>query len=231
MHSDLSKSQNHQSPAFSSGLGLEIEEGRPRSSHAPRSTRCSRRGMGSRGREGRGGCGSLRVGEVVRRESLDPGLGYCGDVGAGAECAAGHGKRQRFAQTKSPRAKSSRNAELERRLAVDGAARIGLRRSSNVAVQGAHVERDKTTTAPQELHAPSPREHVPNSTRRQIVARDGPRCTFVSKDGCRCAATSLLQIHHERPWAPVASRARAIFGFCVRHTTPCSQSETLVGLT
>jgi 5-methylcytosine-specific restriction endonuclease McrA len=45
------------------------------------------------------------------------------------------------------------------------------------------------------------REHIPNATQREILARDGLRCTFVSEDGCRCTASSFLQIHHEQPWA------------------------------
>jgi 5-methylcytosine-specific restriction endonuclease McrA len=45
------------------------------------------------------------------------------------------------------------------------------------------------------------REHIANATRRAIVERDGLRCTFVSNDGCRCESRTLLQIHHEKPWA------------------------------
>jgi hypothetical protein len=45
------------------------------------------------------------------------------------------------------------------------------------------------------------REHIANATKRQIVARDGLRCTFVGSDGQRCTATKFTQIHHEEPWA------------------------------
>jgi 5-methylcytosine-specific restriction endonuclease McrA len=45
------------------------------------------------------------------------------------------------------------------------------------------------------------REHILNAIRREVVARDGFRCTFVGEDGCRCTASSFLQIHHEQPWA------------------------------
>jgi hypothetical protein len=45
------------------------------------------------------------------------------------------------------------------------------------------------------------REHIPNGVKRQIVARDGLRCTFVGSDGQRCTATKFTQIHHEEPWA------------------------------
>jgi hypothetical protein len=45
------------------------------------------------------------------------------------------------------------------------------------------------------------REHIPSATKRQIVARDGLRCTFVGSDGQRCTSTRFTQFHHEEPWA------------------------------
>jgi hypothetical protein len=47
----------------------------------------------------------------------------------------------------------------------------------------------------------SRREHIPNAIQREVAARDGLRCTYVSEGGCRCSARSFLQIHHEQPWA------------------------------
>ena len=43
--------------------------------------------------------------------------------------------------------------------------------------------------------------HIPNEVQRQVVQRDGTRCTFVSKDGKRCEQTGWLQLHHEDPHA------------------------------
>jgi len=45
------------------------------------------------------------------------------------------------------------------------------------------------------------RRHIANATKREIVARDGLRCTFVGSDGQRCGATRFMQIHHQEPWA------------------------------
>jgi 5-methylcytosine-specific restriction endonuclease McrA len=45
------------------------------------------------------------------------------------------------------------------------------------------------------------REHIPNAVQREVAARDGLRCTYVSEGGCRCSARAFLQIHHEEPWA------------------------------
>jgi 5-methylcytosine-specific restriction endonuclease McrA len=47
----------------------------------------------------------------------------------------------------------------------------------------------------------TPREHIPNATQREVVARDEMRCTYVSDSGCRCSSRAFLQIHHEEPWA------------------------------
>ena len=45
------------------------------------------------------------------------------------------------------------------------------------------------------------REHVPNTTLREIADRDGLRCTFIGETGKRCESRQLLQIHHDEPWA------------------------------
>jgi hypothetical protein len=49
--------------------------------------------------------------------------------------------------------------------------------------------------------APRKRARVANEVRRQVVARDGLRCSYVGDDGSRCRATGFLHIHHEHPWA------------------------------
>jgi hypothetical protein len=45
------------------------------------------------------------------------------------------------------------------------------------------------------------RAHVAHDVRRQVIARDGHRCTFVSDDGQRCTARAFLQFHHRTAWA------------------------------
>ena len=80
-------------------------------------------------------------------------------------------QKRRFAQTKSPQRAKQSSS-------------VGTRKSRVVLSRNAMQ-----------------REHVPNATRREVLARDGLRCTFVSEDGCRCMASSFLQIHHEQPWA------------------------------
>jgi hypothetical protein len=50
-------------------------------------------------------------------------------------------------------------------------------------------------------NGPRKRAHIANEVRRQVVARDGLRCSYVGEGGARCNAKGFLQLHHERAWA------------------------------
>ena len=52
---------------------------------------------------------------------------------------------------------------------------------------------------PQERNAKS--RHIPHAVRRQVLARDGGQCTFVSAEGRRCEQRGQLELHHEQPFA------------------------------
>jgi HNH endonuclease len=43
--------------------------------------------------------------------------------------------------------------------------------------------------------------HVPADVAREVYERDQGRCTFVSRDGRRCAETRWLEIEHIHPWS------------------------------
>jgi 5-methylcytosine-specific restriction endonuclease McrA len=45
------------------------------------------------------------------------------------------------------------------------------------------------------------RKHIPNVVRRELVARDGARCSFISEGGKCCEERGFLQFHHRHPWA------------------------------
>jgi hypothetical protein len=42
--------------------------------------------------------------------------------------------------------------------------------------------------------------HIPHAVRREVVARDGTRCSFVSAEGKRCEQRGWLEFHHEQPY-------------------------------
>ena len=54
-------------------------------------------------------------------------------------------------------------------------------------------------TPPSAVPKPQSR-HIPNEVRRQVLERDGTRCTFVSKHGKRCEQRGGLELHHEQPY-------------------------------
>ena len=42
--------------------------------------------------------------------------------------------------------------------------------------------------------------HIPHQVRREVLGRDGARCSYVSADGKRCEQSGWLQLHHEQPF-------------------------------
>ena len=58
-------------------------------------------------------------------------------------------------------------------------------------------------TKPRKRAASRPKpdsRHIAHDVRRQVFARDGARCTFVSTDGKRCDQRGGLELHHEEPF-------------------------------
>jgi 5-methylcytosine-specific restriction endonuclease McrA len=82
-----------------------------------------------------------------------------------------------------------------------------LESALDLALKHVQKQRFATTERPRSRHSrglkrtAQHREHIPNAVRREVAARDELRCTYVSENGCRCPARTLLQIHHEAPWA------------------------------
>jgi len=57
------------------------------------------------------------------------------------------------------------------------------------------------TRAARPRHVEKRPRHVSAQVRREIRARDGGQCAFVSRDGRRCNATALLEFDHVKPFA------------------------------
>jgi len=55
------------------------------------------------------------------------------------------------------------------------------------------------TERPQPVPKPGSR-YIPHGVRREALARDGARCSYVSEDGKRCEQSGWLQLHHEQPF-------------------------------
>jgi hypothetical protein len=55
------------------------------------------------------------------------------------------------------------------------------------------------TKAPRKARPSRVKRYVPRAVRRQVVARDGARCSFVAKDGRRCEEVGFLELDHVVP--------------------------------
>jgi 5-methylcytosine-specific restriction endonuclease McrA len=77
---------------------------------------------------------------------------------------------------------------------------------SPTAARGQDCARDNPT-ADHERPSPSAQSqrahsrHIPHAVRRQVLARDGEQCSYVSSDGRRCQQRERLQFHHRLPYA------------------------------
>ena len=78
-------------------------------------------------------------------------------------------------------------------------------RAEPVAPPGGASASPRTCEAPTRAARPRQLEkrtrHVSARVRREIHARDGGRCAFVSPDGRRCTARGLLEFDHVKPFA------------------------------
>jgi 5-methylcytosine-specific restriction endonuclease McrA len=112
-------------------------------------------------------------------------------------------QRRRFGKTERPRAtRAPCVIHAQRQPSEAKSSKLLVQTKSMPAVGGGSSPSvTARTRAIEKKRLERRREHIPNATRRAIVERDGLRCTFVSESGHRCEARSLLQIHHENPWA------------------------------
>jgi 5-methylcytosine-specific restriction endonuclease McrA len=84
----------------------------------------------------------------------------------------------------------------------------------------------QTKSARPNTESPPGSRHIPNSTRRAVVARDGLRCTYVAPDGQRCESRRFLQLHHEHAWARGGgSDASNIRVLCTAHNQLLAEEE------
>jgi hypothetical protein len=80
--------------------------------------------------------------------------------------------------------------------------RFAVGRKSAVAPVPAAGLAPTAQAVPSPMPGPRPNSrHIPNEVRRQVLARDGRRCTFVSELGRRCEARGGLEFHHKEPYA------------------------------
>ncbi|HEY8945146.1 MAG TPA: HNH endonuclease signature motif containing protein, partial [Polyangiaceae bacterium] len=68
--------------------------------------------------------------------------------------------------------------------------------------------------------------YVPARVRREVYARDGRRCAFVSADGVRCRETRFLEPHHITPHARNgATTADDLALYCRTHNALVAEQD------
>jgi hypothetical protein len=102
-----------------------------------------------------------------------------------------------------------------------------VERALEVLIDKIQRERLAQTRAPR---APAPSSsdsrHIPNATRRQVVERDGLRCSYVAPNGERCESRRFLQFHHEHAWAKGGgSDAANIRVLCAAHNQLLAEED------
>ncbi len=141
-------------------------------------------------------------------------------------------KKERVGQTSRPRRRTRQSATTARAAAVriaanpadpadpaDPANPANPANPAKPAASGAHFERSKSMDLRK-------RAHVANEVRRQVVARDGLRCSYIADDGSRCAARGFLQLHHEHAWAKGGSDASDNLRLlCAEHNQLLAEQE------
>jgi hypothetical protein len=83
--------------------------------------------------------------------------------------------------------------------------RFAQTRSSAKHLARSHDARESVSDAQEQQHAlGDAREasrYVPRKVLREVYARDGGQCAFVSPEGRRCSAREFLEVHHHEPFA------------------------------
>jgi hypothetical protein len=84
------------------------------------------------------------------------------------------------------------------------------------------------TMVPRKRKGSRGKRYVPREVRREVLARDGERCSFVAEDGRRCEETGFLELDHV---VPVASGGEGSVGgvrvLCRSHNQ--SEAERILG--
>ena len=83
------------------------------------------------------------------------------------------------------------------------------------------------TRVPREVKACSNERTVPREVRRQVVARDGLRCSFVAEDGRRCEETGFLELDHVVPVSKGGRTSDGIRILCRTHNQ--YEAERILG--
>jgi hypothetical protein len=99
------------------------------------------------------------------------------------------------------RAKLLRAQALLRHQVPSGDLAEVLDRALDALLEKVEARKFGTVKTPRSAKGSRGARYVPREVRRQVVARDGARCSFVAEDGRRCEETGFLELDHVLPVA------------------------------
>jgi hypothetical protein len=105
----------------------------------------------------------------------------------------------KFTASGSLREKLELARDLMRHANPKGDLAVVLERAVDLLVAELQKQRQGRTSRPQKKPRPAKDSEVTRAARREVVARDGWRCSFVVDDGRRCDARGFLEFDHETP--------------------------------
>jgi hypothetical protein len=89
--------------------------------------------------------------------------------------------------------------DLMRHANPGGDLSVILERAVDLLIAELEKKRKGKTPRPRLVARPALDTQVTRSAHREVVARDGWRCSFVANDGRRCDARAFLEFDHETP--------------------------------
>ena len=99
------------------------------------------------------------------------------------------------------REKLARAQDLLRHQNPGGSVEQVIEKALDALIEKVEARKLGATSRPRRARKTGTREYVPRAVRREVVARDGRRCSFVGEGGRRCQATGFLEMDHITPVA------------------------------
>ena len=118
---------------------------------------------------------------------------------ARVEPLSSNGFLVKFTASRAFRDKLELVCDLMRHANPDGELSVVLERAVDMLIAELQKRKHGKSARPQTKPRPAKGAHVTRSVRREVVTRDGWRCSFVADDGRRCDAQAFLEFDHKTP--------------------------------
>jgi hypothetical protein len=107
----------------------------------------------------------------------------------------------KFTASRAMKEKLEHARDLMRHANPRGEMAVVLERAVDLLIAELEKKKQGRTSRPQKKPRPAKATYVTRAARREVVACDGWRCSFVAEDGKRCDARGFLEFDHRAPKA------------------------------